>query len=261
MNARKTPGIAALGALGLLSLGAASAKDASTPGTSPAPATHQVPRSAEGNVVIALCDGETTLEVKGVKDPAQIDKKQAQAISDQLMAEWYRKNPQANWDPVPPRVALAQPPTPPPAAKADVKKQGESAASDAAGVAKQKGDQEQAGHTYGAFSARDEALWKASAEQMVKEGHRVFHDSKELGSTVAISCDMCHPDGANTHPETYPKYQVQLGRVALLRDMVNWCIENPVRGKALAEDDPRMKAMEAYIFAQRKGVKLEYGKH
>ncbi|MBN1203930.1 MAG: hypothetical protein JXB05_03265 [Myxococcaceae bacterium] len=72
---------------------------------------------------------------------------------------------------------------------------------------------------------------------------------------------MCHPDGSNTHPETYPKYQVQLGRVALLRDMINWCIENPVRGKPLAEDDPRMKAMEAYLYAQRKGVKLEYGKH
>jgi thiosulfate dehydrogenase len=261
MNARKTFGIAALGALGLLSLGAAPAKDTSAPGKAPAPAKHQVPRSADGNVVIALCDGETTLEVKGVKDPARIDRKQAQDISDQLMAEWHRKNPQANWDPVPTRVALAQPPTPPPAAKSGVKPQGESAASDAAGVAKSKDAQEQAGHTYGAFGARDEALWKASAEQMVKEGHRVFHDSKELGSTVAVSCDMCHPDGANTHPETYPKYQVQLGRVALLRDMVNWCIENPVRGKPLAEDDPRMKAMEAYIFAQRKGVKLEYGKH
>jgi hypothetical protein len=26
-------------------------------------------------------------------------------------------------------------------------------------------------------------------------------------------------------------------------------------------DDPRMRAMEAYILAQRKGVELEYGKH
>jgi len=42
---------------------------------------------------------------------------------------------------------------------------------------------------------------------------------------------MCHPDGANTHPETYPKFQTQLQRVALLRDMINWCIENPVKGK------------------------------
>jgi thiosulfate dehydrogenase len=76
-----------------------------------------------------------------------------------------------------------------------------------------------------------------------------------------VSCDMCHPHAANTHPETYPKFQSQLGRVALLRDMINWCIEHPLRGKALAADDPRMRAVEAYILAQRKGKTLEYGKH
>ena len=72
---------------------------------------------------------------------------------------------------------------------------------------------------------------------------------------------MCHPNAANTHPETYPKFQVQLQRVALLRDMINWCIENPVKGKPLADDDRRMRALEAFILAQRKGTKLEYGKH
>ena len=71
---------------------------------------------------------------------------------------------------------------------------------------------------------------------------------------------MCHPDAANTHPETYPKFQVQLGRVALLRDMINWCIEHPVRGQVLAPDDPKMRALEAYITAQRKGQELAYGK-
>jgi thiosulfate dehydrogenase len=43
--------------------------------------------------------------------------------------------------------------------------------------------------------------------------------------------------------------------------MINWCIENPVRGKPLADDDPRMKALEAYILAQRKGTALDYGRH
>jgi thiosulfate dehydrogenase len=263
MNPRKTLGRTLGMTLGITTLGLLSlAAD------TPAAPQHEVPRSAEGNVVVALCDGQTTLEVQGVKDPAQIDTKQAQDISDRLMAEWHRKNPQANWDPPPVKVALAQkpapapnPPTPPPAAKANAATQSESASSDAAEVGRKQGEAVQTGHTYGAYGARDEALWKASAEQMVTEGHRVFHDAKELGSTVAISCDMCHPDAANTHPETYPKYQVQLGRTALLRDMINWCIENPVRGKPMAEDDPRMKALEAYILAQRKGVKLEYGKH
>jgi cytochrome c len=49
--------------------------------------------------------------------------------------------------------------------------------------------------------------------------------------------------------------------VVLLRDMINWCIEHPVRGKPLASDDPRMRGLEAYILAQRKGKLLEYGKH
>ncbi|WP_233261722.1 c-type cytochrome [Vitiosangium sp. GDMCC 1.1324] len=254
MNARKSLGIAALAALGLLSLGSAPVKkDAPPP-------QHQVPKSADGDVVIALCDGETTLEVEGVKDPAKIDRNQAQEISNQLMLQWRKKNPDARWD-GPVTVAQAQPPSPPPAAKAPGSNKGPSAASGADQVQQKQDANVQAGHTYGAFSARDEALWKASTEQIVQEGHRVFHDAKELGGTVAVSCDMCHPDASNTHPETYPKYQVQLGRVALLRDMINWCIENPVRGKPLAEDDPRMKAMEAYIYAQRKGVKLEYGKH
>ncbi|MFZ2063469.1 MAG: hypothetical protein WAU82_20845, partial [Candidatus Binatus sp.] len=76
-----------------------------------------------------------------------------------------------------------------------------------------------------------------------------------------VSCDMCHPDASNTHPETYPKYQVQLQKVALLRDMIDWCIENPVKGKALDPNDPKLRALEAYILAQRKGVPLDYGKH
>jgi thiosulfate dehydrogenase len=94
----------------------------------------------------------------------------------------------------------------------------------------------------------------------VTERSRIFYSGDELGSEIAVSCDMCHPDASNTHPETYPKFQVQLGRVALLRDMINWCIEHPVRGKVLEPDSAQMRALEAYIFAQRKGKVLEYGK-
>jgi hypothetical protein len=102
-------------------------------------------------------------------------------------------------------------------------------------VKKQQGSNLQDGHTSGAFSERDEAIWAASTQVFVEEGNRVFLDGELLGSTVAMSCDICHPDATNTHLETYPNYQVHLGRVALLRDMVNWCIENPVRGMPLAE--------------------------
>lgn len=73
--------------------------------------------------------------------------------------------------------------------------------------------------------------------------------------------NMCHPDTSNTHLETYPKFQTQLKTVALLRDQINWCIENPLEGKKLSGDDPKMKAMEAYIYSVRSGKSLESGKH
>jgi len=106
---------------------------------------------------------------------------------------------------------------------------------------------------------REKRIWAAEMDRMIQEGYAVFHDSA-LG-TNGISCDMCHPDAANTHPETYPKFQTQIKKAVLLRDMINWCIENPQEGKKLAEDDPRMKALEAYILSARAGEKLEPGKH
>jgi len=106
---------------------------------------------------------------------------------------------------------------------------------------------------------REMMIWDTELKRVVDEGYRLFH-SPELGSN-GVSCDMCHPDASNTHPETYPKFQTQLKKVILLRDMINWCIENPLEGPKLNEDDARMKALEAYILWARKGVPMEDGKH
>jgi cytochrome c len=43
--------------------------------------------------------------------------------------------------------------------------------------------------------------------------------------------------------------------------MINWCIQNPVRGDKLEADSATMRALEAYIMAQRKGVAMDFGKH
>ncbi len=213
---------------------------------------HAVPKSANGNLVVELCDGETAAEVVGVKEGESMSRAQAQQVSDELMAEWRRKNPSARWDEA---VAVA-------ASEKSDKSEGGSAApaeKKPAGVKSEPAKQE--GHVYGSFTERDEKIWAAATKDFIDQGDKIFHDAKLLGGTISVSCDMCHPNAANTHPETYPKFQVQFGRVALLRDMINWCIENPVRGKPLHDDDPRLKALEAYILAQRKGVALEYGKH
>jgi len=106
---------------------------------------------------------------------------------------------------------------------------------------------------------RERMIWKAELDRVVAEGNRLFH-SDALG-TNGLACAMCHPDAANTHPESYPKFQVQLKKVALLRDMVNWCIQNPLEGQPLSFKDERMRALEAYILAQRAGTPLQAGKH
>ncbi len=116
------------------------------------------------------------------------------------------------------------------------------------------------GQIYGKITELDVLTWERETVKFATEGSLVFHSGDELGSQIAVSCNLCHPDAANTHPETYPKFQIQLGRVALLRDMINWCIEHPVRGQVLDADDPKMRALEAYIYAQRKGQELAYGK-
>lgn len=123
-----------------------------------------------------------------------------------------------------------------------------------------KGDQ-RSGHAYGRYTQQDTELWQAETERLVLEGSRIFHSADLLGSPNGTSCDMCHPDASNTHAETYPKYQVQLGRAAVLRDMINWCLENPCRAEPMSGDDARMRALEAYIQAQAAGKPMKYGKH
>ena len=93
----------------------------------------------------------------------------------------------------------------------------------------------------------------------MKEGRDLW-TSPELG-TNRVACAQCHPNAANTHPETYPKFQQQLGRVIALRDMINWCIQQPLEGEPLKLDDPKMVAIEAYIAWERRGVKMDPGKH
>jgi thiosulfate dehydrogenase len=186
----------------------------------------------EATVKVGACDGGAAVEVaKGTT---------GQALADSLMDQWKRNHPEAKWVADEKERHTLQPV----ADNSDLLKGGQA-----------KGD------AYGNFTDHDLLTWARETEKFAAEGSRIFHNADLLGSTVAVSCDMCHPHAANTHPETYPKFQVQLGRVVLLRDMINWCVENPVRATKLDPDGPKMRALEAYIMAQRKGVAMNYGKH
>lgn len=109
------------------------------------------------------------------------------------------------------------------------------------------------------FSQADLERWQAQFDGVVKEGRGLW-TSGNLGNN-GVACGQCHPNAANTHPETYPKFQKQLGKVANLWEMVNWCLRNPLEGEPLAADDPKMTALLSYITFERRGVKLEPGKH
>lgn len=109
------------------------------------------------------------------------------------------------------------------------------------------------------FTQEDLKRWEQEFMSVVEKG-RALWGSPELG-TNGVACGQCHPNAANTHPETYPKFQKQLGKVIALREMINWCLRNPLEGQPLALDDPRMVALEAYAAYERRGVKMEPGKH
>jgi len=220
-------GTACLTALALYSLGE----------TAPAPAVtaqQSRPSSSAETIEVKLCDNETTTAI-----PAHMERTRENGlkVADALMSQWQRKHPEANWVQQEREKHKIVPPH------------------DNKGlIGKEQGQ------VYGSITERDVLTWERETLKFVVDGSRVFHSGDELGSQIAVSCDMCHPDASNTHPETYPKFQAQLGRVALLRDMINWCIEHPVRGQVLEPDSPKMRALEAYIYAQRKGAQLEYGK-
>src|ERR1700730_2041833 len=220
--------MALAGALALA--GTVASSQAADPPSSPVPATSK----GGGSKEVKLCDNKTTVQVS---DDTPKTAAEGQKIADSLMAQWKTKHPDNRWVAEEVEAHQVVPPE-----------------QNSAHVGNGQGS------TYGAVSTQDTRVWDNETYKTAVYGSTVFHSGDELGSEIAVSCDMCHPRAANTHPETYPKFQPQLGRVALLRDMINWCIEHPVRGKVLAADDPKMRALEAYILAQRKGTPLEYGK-
>jgi thiosulfate dehydrogenase len=101
--------------------------------------------------------------------------------------------------------------------------------------------------------------WQAEFMSVVQEGRELWV-SADLG-TNGVACAQCHPNAADTHPETYPKFQQQLGRVVTLGEMINWCLQNPLEGEPLALDSREMVALEAYVNHERRGVALAPGRH
>lgn len=112
------------------------------------------------------------------------------------------------------------------------------------------------------FKKADVDRWYAQYEGEAQYGRQLWTNAAQVQlGTNTVACAQCHPNATNTHPETYPKFQKQIGRVANLWEMINWCIRNPLQGKNLAADSREMTALQAYIMLERKGVPLNAGRH
>jgi thiosulfate dehydrogenase len=116
--------------------------------------------------------------------------------------------------------------------------------------------------------AEDLAVFQELFMEQVIIGDRLFHGdnalAQEMGvnlSDTGMACAMCHPFGKDTNPHEFPKFQEQMSEFATLRDMTNWCIDNPNQGEKIDPDSPAMKALEAYQIWSHTGSVLNPGKH
>lgn len=108
--------------------------------------------------------------------------------------------------------------------------------------------------------------YKDAFMEEVRKGDLLFHGDQatadDMGVTLTktgMACAMCHPMAADTHPHSYPKFQVQIAEFATLRDMINWCIEKPNEGERIDDNSEAMKALEAYIYWSNTGSVLVPG--
>ena len=103
----------------------------------------------------------------------------------------------------------------------------------------------------------------------VENGKKLFND-KELG-TSGLTCNSCHMEGGtkegkmgetvvpawdNLAPK-YPKYFMMAKRVMTLDQVVQFCIVNPLKGKALAWDDQKLTDLTAYCASVKMTKKME----
>jgi thiosulfate dehydrogenase len=96
-------------------------------------------------------------------------------------------------------------------------------------------------------------------QEMVALGDKLWHSRDLPMSGNGQACNMCHADGAVTHPETYPKYKPQLGHVATIQEMIGWCIAIPNQGKPYPLGSKEMNALEAYMNWNNRGQVMEIG--
>jgi thiosulfate dehydrogenase len=100
----------------------------------------------------------------------------------------------------------------------------------------------------GCAQASKETPKAPAAKDPIELGKALFQDPS-LGTT-GQTCKTCHPN-----PETsmkgvgkkYPAYFNMAKKEMTLKEVINYCIEVPLKGKALPANDEKLLALEAYL--------------
>ena len=104
----------------------------------------------------------------------------------------------------------------------------------------------------------------AKLAKSIENGKKLFND-KSLG-TSGMTCNSCHIDGGTKEGKMgdmvvpawdnlaakYPKYFMMAKRVMTLDQVVQFCVVNPLKGKALAWDDQKLTDLTAYVASVKK---------
>lgn len=98
---------------------------------------------------------------------------------------------------------------------------------------------------------------REETDKVIQHGEALWKDRK-LGNN-GQNCNMCHPSGSATHPETYPKYKQQFRRVVTVQEFINWCIVAAMRGDSLEIGSAELTALEAFQAYENRGQRMEIG--
>ena len=82
-----------------------------------------------------------------------------------------------------------------------------------------------------------------------EHGKTLFESPTFGGGTSGKSCASCHADGAKFSADLFEreKHMVMGKKMASVADIVNVCIEMPLKGKAIKTDSEEMKDILAYM--------------
>ncbi len=114
-------------------------------------------------------------------------------------------------------------------------------------------------HARAPVTAAEAADHNKQHMDVVRKGDALWHGGAPKSDSVRLACGNCHPDGASIGPQTWPKYSLDLGKVAAMRDMINWCVMVVHAGPAMDMNGADMLAMEAYATYMSRGMALNPG--